>query len=134
MNLALVLHPSFPVRRHLPFSLSDALLVLYLHDLETPWRQGLLDLAAESADHLDLDDPVARQGVRRRVAGRHGIRLSAEHVNGLEYVEGEGRVYSPLRRQMGPLSAFCHCCDTLSARLWFDHPLRAGEAWGGRGH
>src|SRR5215470_20398319 len=37
MNLAVVLHESLGRLRPLPFSLSDALVVLFVHDLEKPW-------------------------------------------------------------------------------------------------
>ncbi|MBA2540549.1 MAG: hypothetical protein H0V17_12985, partial [Deltaproteobacteria bacterium] len=40
MNLAVVLHEELGALRSLPFSLSDLLLVIYLHDLEKPWRFG----------------------------------------------------------------------------------------------
>ncbi len=38
MNIAKVLYEPLNTLRPLPFSLSDSLLVLYLHDLEKPWR------------------------------------------------------------------------------------------------
>ena len=37
MIIAAVLHKEFSSLRPLPFTLSDALLVLFLHDLEKPW-------------------------------------------------------------------------------------------------
>src|SRR3989344_7866617 len=43
MNIATVLYEPLNNRRTLPFSLSDALLVLYLHDLEKPWRHLVND-------------------------------------------------------------------------------------------
>ncbi len=40
MNIAVRLHDSLNACRELPFSLSDVLLILFLHDLEKPWKYG----------------------------------------------------------------------------------------------
>jgi hypothetical protein len=37
MNVAVVLYDALNTKRPLPFTLSDALLVLFLHDIEKPW-------------------------------------------------------------------------------------------------
>src|SRR5579884_732757 len=58
MNIAVVLYEALGRRRPLPFSLSDALVVLFVHDLEKPWayeevggvwrrREGLKENAHE---------------------------------------------------------------------------------------
>jgi hypothetical protein len=130
MNLAIRLYPLLTDLRSLPFSLSDALLVLYLHDLEKPWRQGFG--LPELADSFDLNVGEGRHEFRLKLAERSGLVLADSHVNALDFVEGEGMRYSPEHRGMGPLAAFCHVCDTLSARLWFDHPT-AADTWGARG-
>src|SRR5258708_4498810 len=41
MNIAVALYPLYASIRRLPFSLSDAPLVLYLHDVEKPWKYEL---------------------------------------------------------------------------------------------
>ncbi len=38
MNLAEIFYEQMNSRRRLSFSLSDALLVLFLHDIEKPWK------------------------------------------------------------------------------------------------
>jgi hypothetical protein len=129
MNLAITLYPTLAALRPLPFSLSDALLVLYLHDLEKPWRQGIAPPGL--AIGFDLNVSEQRHEFRLWLAQRSGLVLNDSHVNGLDFVEGEGTRYSSAKRLMGPLAAFCHMCDTLSARLWFDHP-RTVDTWGGR--
>jgi hypothetical protein len=129
MNLAITLHPTLTALRPLPFSLSDALLVLFLHDLEKPWRQGFG--VAQIAAGFDLDVAEQRHEFRLMLASRSALVLNDLHVNALDFVEGEGSRYSPEERLMRPLAAFCHACDTLSARLWFDHP-RLVDDWGHR--
>jgi hypothetical protein len=37
MNTAVILYHTFGQLRPMPFSLSDALVVLFVHDLEKPW-------------------------------------------------------------------------------------------------
>lgn len=131
MNLALALYPMLAERRELSFSVSDALVVLFLHDIEKPWVQGLA-----VAEELDLPSlapaPSDLHRFRVGIAEQYGIALSEEQLNALRYIEGEGPDYTPGRRLMGRLAAFCHVCDTLSARLWFDRPAGDGETWGRR--
>src|SRR3989344_8456073 len=55
MNIATVLYEPLNNRRTLPFSLSDALLVLYLHDLEKPWRH-LVNDKGETVVNPELKD------------------------------------------------------------------------------
>ena len=46
---------------------------------------------------------------------------AGEERNALHYIHGEShKEYDPLVRKAGPLAAFCHAADTLSARMWFD--------------
>ena len=48
------------------------------------------------------------------------IPLSPAEIRALDLVEGENEEYSPNQRVMTQLDAFCHACDTMSARIWFD--------------
>ncbi len=122
MNIAVILYDSLSRCRPLPFTLSDSLLVLFLHDLEKPWRY----VKNEDGWRInpDLQDKVTqvRPFVERKI-NEYFFQLSKEHWNGIEYVEGEKRDYSGEKRVQGPLAAFCHLCDTTSARIWFDNPL-----------
>ena len=38
MNIAVLLYEQLAAKRPLPFSLSDLLLVVFLHDIEKPWK------------------------------------------------------------------------------------------------
>ena len=130
LNIAVVLYGTFDRLRPLPFTLSDALLVLFLHDLEKPWAYesntsgGLQRKAA-------LVTKEAQQAFRLEQLQRYDIRLTPEQQNALRYAEGEIGQYSNQERVMGPLAAFCHGCDVTSARLWFDHPWAAHDPWVG---
>lgn len=115
MEIAVRQHAALTMMRPLPFTLSDALLVLFLHDLEKPWKYE---------KDKPLFDKVDRHAFRMKKIAKYGIALSADHVNAIRYVEGELDDYSPKRRVMGRLAAFCHACDVLSARLWFDEPQK----------
>ena len=129
MNIAVVLYEALAPLRPVPFSLSDALVVMFVHDLEKPWayEQG--------------------PGGRRRREGMkenaHAFRLARLAEAGLTltealgrpllFVEGEGGKYSNSERGMPPLAPFCHMCDVASARLWHDHPLERDDPWEGAG-
>jgi hypothetical protein len=121
MNIAVQLYACLDPLRSLPFSLSDALLVTYLHDVEKPWKyeqgpDGQLQHRAEVKTKADA------QAFRERKLTEYGIVLTSDQLNGLKYVEGELGDYSSRERVMGPLAAFCHLCDVTSARIWFNYP------------
>ena len=130
MNIALALYRTMVSRRPLPFSLADALLVLFLHDIEKPWKY-----AATEGPMTDF--PLVsnikrhRHEFRLNKLAEYGISLTAEQTNAMRYVEGEHADYSARHRVMGPLAAFCHICDVASARLWHDCPLAENDRWPG---
>lgn len=130
LNVATVLYPALASCRPLPFTLSDALLVLFLHDVEKPWKYepdpdgGIREIAA-------LRDKTAQKAFRETKLAEYGIVLTDDQRNALTYVEGEHEDYSNRRRVMGPLAAFCHLCDVTSARIWFDRPAEVDDPWHG---
>ncbi|HYG81854.1 MAG TPA: hypothetical protein VD861_15760 [Pyrinomonadaceae bacterium] len=129
MNIAAVLYDALSPLRPVPFSLSDALVVMFVHDLEKPWayepgpegwrrREGLKENA---------------HAFRLAKLAEAGVTLPAELELAVRFVEGEGSHYSGRARVMSPLAAFCHMCDVASARLWHDYPLERGDPWEGAG-
>ncbi|MNR71792.1 hypothetical protein D3C71_24700 [compost metagenome] len=119
--------------RPMPFSLSDALLVFYLHDLEKPWRI-LVREDGTAANREGLDTKAAFKAFRERKLAEYGLQLTPAQRNGLTYVEGEMGDYSSQRRVMNELAAFCHKVDVWSARQAFDYPKPKGEdEWVGAG-
>lgn len=116
--------------RPLPFSLSDALLVFFIHDLEKPWRilvneQGLASNREGLATKADF------KKFREDKLEAYGLILSENQLNGFTYVEGELADYSSKRRVMNELAAFCHKIDVWSARGWYDYPKAYGDEWSG---
>lgn len=89
--------------------LSDILIVMFLHDLEKPWKY---------VENADMPDKQARKAFRYAKIKEYGIELNEDLINGLDYVEGEIENYSNRKRYMGPLAAVCHMADIASARLW----------------
>lgn len=108
MNIACWLYETSP--RKLPFKLEDALVVLFLHDVEKPFK----------TENMCWPSKEARREFRDIFIQKHQVSLTDEQQNALRYVEGEYDDYSNTERKMGALAAFCHCCDILSARLWYD--------------
>lgn len=120
MNLAIRLYPAMKAFHPLPFTLSDTLLVLFLHDLEKPWR-----FCGEEKVKNRLDKRGHRDPFRKQKMQEYDISLTANQENGLDYVEGEIEgSYTPHKRTMNELAAFCHMCDIASARLWFNYPKK----------
>lgn len=132
MNFAVLLYSWLEsIGRGLPFTLSDALLVLFLHDLEKPWKYEF-DQDGVLRVKQALLDKTAMRAFRDQKLREYGIQLTPQHENGLEYVEGE-HDYNPNQRMMGELAAFCHMTDVWSARGWHNYPLEENDAWLGAG-
>jgi hypothetical protein len=129
MNIAVVLYESLNAQRRLPFSLSDLLLVVYLHDVEKPWKYVFRDGELHHREGMETKED--HQAFRMQKLAEYGIELTSEHENGLKYAEGEIHDYSPRERKMGPLACVAHMCDVASARLWFDHPAEDNDPWEG---
>lgn len=108
--------------RKLPFKLADVLQVLYLHDIEKPWKFAGDDVVARQNYHsLPTKTKEERAAFRDAVIQHYGIILTGDQRNALKYVEGvRDADYTPGARTMNELAAFCHTCDLLSARMWHD--------------
>ncbi len=103
--------------RPMPFLLSDVLLVLFLHDLEKPWREEM-NLKSKNG----TADKSERQVFREQKLEEYKIILTPEQENGLTYVEGEIIKHSAHERVMNELASFCHMIDNWSARMRHDYP------------
>ncbi len=130
MNVAVVLYERLNSIRPLPFSRSDLLLVVYLHDVEKPWKYELGE-DGHLRHKASMASKEEHQKFRMAKLAEFGVVLTPEQENGLRYVEGEIGDYTNRRRVMGPLAAVAHMCDVASARLWFDHPAASGDPWPG---
>ncbi len=132
MNIVIVLYSNLNALRPLSFSLSDALLVVFLHDIEKPWKYKI---GSEGGlEHIEsLNSKEACHEFRAKKLTEYRISLTPEQANALRYVEGEFNDYSNKRRVMGPLAALCHLADVTSARIWFDYPMQKGDPWLGAG-
>ena len=93
--------------RVLEFSLDSALIVLYFHDVEKIQKYT-------TGENIDKDYFYSNE------IKKYQISFTQEEMNALKYVHGEGEDYTNKKRVASPLAAFCHCVDTISARIWFD--------------
>ena len=128
MNYGIVFYHTLDSIRFLPFSLSDSLLVLFLHDIEKPWAYEIgSDGILKRKD--GMSDKESLHKFRAKRLEEYGIKLTPEQQNGMRYVEGEMNDYTNKRRVMGELAAFCHLCDITSARIYHAYPKREGDEW-----
>lgn len=116
--------------RPLAFSMSDALLIFFLHDLEKPWRI-LVDESGRVTNRDGLDSKAAHKAFREEKLASYGLKLNAMQFNGFTYVEGEIFDYTSKRRVMNELAAFTHKVDNWCARGWHDYPKATNEEWTG---
>ena len=107
LDYATALYKTLSKKDKLTFSLSDALLVLFLHDIEKPVKY--CDTTTETDNEI-----------RMRLIERFDFNLTDDHIIALKYIHGEGGDYRKDRRVMTPLCAFCHCCDVISSRIFFE--------------
>ena len=125
-NIARLMYTSLNSKRTLSFSLDDALEVLLVHDVEKPWKYQY------SGDNLNvLSLSCSSDDWRISMMKKYNIVFSPLQENALKYVHGELDEYSSTIRVASPLASFVHCCDFLSARVWFDHPFMTGDSWSG---
>lgn len=116
--------------RPVPFSLSDALLVFFLHDLEKPWRI-LVSTEGVVSNREGLTTKAQFKQFRENKLAEYGLQLTPPQLNALTYVEGEHADYSSERRVMNELAAFCHKVDVWCARGWYDYPRAENDEWSG---
>ena len=112
MNIAGVTHIALSSIRPLPFSLSDALLGCFLHDIEKLWKHAL-----DPADRIEVD--------KQKILDNE-FHLEDQHYNAVKYAHGEGDDYHATLRVQTPLAAFVHHCDNTSARIWPNEPSPSG--------
>lgn len=132
MNIAIALYEKLSTIRPLPFSLSDLLIVVYLHDAEKPWKYELGE-DGELRHIASMQTKEDHQRFRMKKLAEYGVELSSEQENGIQFAEGEIIGHSKHHRAMGPLACVAHMCDVASARLWFDHPMEDDDPWTGAG-
>lgn len=106
MNIAIRTYYALETIRPLPFSLADALLGCFLHDIEKVFKNSPLT------------------GFDKYSFLKEEFDLSADLLDAIKYTHGEGAEYNPTTRVQSPLAAFIHHCDNTSARIWFDYPKR----------
>jgi len=114
MNFAISIYEITNAKRKLPFFISDVILVLFLHDLEKPFKY----VEPKFDFHSDEDKEI----FINKLIDEYGIILNEDQRNALKYIHGEGSDFLPDKRIQKPLAAFCHICDVFSARIWFDYP------------
>ncbi len=133
MNICIALYPIYRIRG-LNFTLSDALLVMFLHDLEKPWKDEISKEIDKLPLHMRLSEAhygfkKIRKVFRETKIKEYGIELMPQQQNALKYVEGEGEDYSSKARVMNELAAFCHIADVSSARIWHNFPNPNDKLW-----
>lgn len=109
MNIAVSIYKDLNSKRLLSFNLSDALFILFIHDLDKLLRYG----------NKNLDKSVGHEDIFDLVKKKYKYQLKANEKNAIKYVHGEGKDYHPTKKIMKPLACFAHCCDIISARIWF---------------
>lgn len=115
MNIADMLYDVMNKRRKLPFAFGDALFVLFFHDFDKLERYVLKDGVVQAEEY---NTSVNR--IKEVLEMRWSYTITQEEYNAFKYTHGENSDYSE-SRLMGELATFVHCCDTISARIWYNY-------------
>ncbi len=101
------------------FTLSDALTVMFLHDIEKPF---MYEMQPDGSVRKLLGMTKAeRKDFRDGVIASFGFNITPTMENALKFVEGvRDEDYIPGERADQPLAALCHSADNLSARAFYD--------------
>lgn len=109
MNIGLLLYNTLNSKRRLPFTLSEVLFCIYIHDLDKVLRH-----ASKRKSSIHTSKEIARF---IKDVGKYN--LTQNEYNAVCYVHGEGKDYHPTNRVMLPLTTLVHCADVISARIWY---------------
>ena len=92
------------------FSLSDALTVMFLHDIEKPF---IYESGSEGGiDTVRRMSKPERKQFREKIIEDYGFEITPTMANALRFVEGvRDNDYVPGQRADKPLAALCHAAD-----------------------
>jgi len=94
--------------------------VLYFHDVEKIFKYNE-EVDLNKANQLVKDAVYAKDWFyRETLPNWYNVHFNDNEYNALIHIHGE-KEYGK-ERIICPLGAFCHCCDILSARMWYDKP------------
>lgn len=99
MNLAHIFYKV--LGRNLDFSLSSALKIMFLHDIEKPWRFKK-DKRGRIVQHC-LKTKKEKAEFRKGLMEEYGVTFSRTEDNAMRYVEGEHRRAKPHLQVLQPL-------------------------------
>ncbi len=104
------------------FTLSDALTVIFLHDIEKPF---IYQCKGEGAITILMSmTKLEREEFRRKIIKNYGFEITPTMDNALLHVEGaRDENYVPGERADHPLAALCHTADHMSARMMHSFKL-----------
>tara|TARA_R110000868_G_scaffold262401_2_gene521019 strand:+ start:4977 stop:5543 length:567 start_codon:yes stop_codon:yes gene_type:complete len=108
--------------RPLPFTQDNAIIALFFHDMEKPFKYG-------SDKHEDCQkfQKMHKQGaswksikkdILKDMQLKYNFRFTDDELNALKYTHGEGDDYSGEKHTACELAAHVHHCDNTSANIW----------------
>jgi hypothetical protein len=69
----------------------------------------------------NINDFNKKEFLNKILQKKYNIRFSINEKNALKYIHGEPDCeYNNKKRIMNRLAGFCHACDILSARTFYD--------------
>lgn len=109
MKFAVKTYETVEEDEKLPFTLGSVILVLFIHDLEKPFKYV-------SRRRSFKNDHEKKEFILGMLKQYH-IELSDDEMNAFTYIHGEGKKHNPHTRVQGPLGGFAQMCDLWSARV-----------------
>lgn len=110
--------------RPLPFTKDSALIALFFHDMEKPFRYGPQNdemsihwRNLQAQQNLSWED-IKYLIIENLIDTSIETFFTADELNALKYTHGEGDDHQKNKRVAGPLAAHVHHCDNTSARIY----------------
>lgn len=110
------------------FTLSDALTVMFLHDIEKPFIYEFDKSNNEVIARIKMSK-ADRKAFRQEIIDTYGFHITPTMQNALLHVEGvRDEYYVSGERADQPMAALCHTADNLSARGFYRYRAKRNIA------
>lgn len=109
--------------RSLDFTIEEAAMALFFHDIEKPFRYGPVSheecrVFQETCgdDYEKLEK--GKWNLIEMIENKYDFQLTKKEKKAIRLAHGEGDEYKKTERVSSPLDAHVHHCDNTSARIW----------------
>jgi hypothetical protein len=124
LRINTVTYDALELIRPLTFTKDQALVCLFLHDIEKPFKYALKGHIEGDKWKCKWSSGLSWEDIKWSIIieliEKYKFSLSTEEQNAIRYSHGEGNSHNKFSRVAGPLAAHVHHCDNTSARIYYN--------------